>query len=111
MLIIFELYNKITLFFHMNRDAIGCQYPELAGSARAPDGMDILLLGAQGMGLPVRPSLPPCGEDLHGFWERDESGSADICDGKERGAGSGAAGSGWVEQGFRVAVPEHGHTD
>lgn len=45
----------------MNWDAIGFQYLELAGSTCAPDGMDILLLGVQGMGLPVRPSLliPP----------------------------------------------------
>ena len=45
----------------MNWDAIGCQYLELAGSACAPEGMDILLLGVQGTGLPAgsSPLIPP----------------------------------------------------
>lgn len=79
---VFEFYNKITLFFMLT--AIGCQYLELAGSACAPDGMDILLLGAQGTyGAASRTFLSDLswGEALHDSWQGDD----EFRNGKERG--------------------------
>lgn len=53
--------------------------------------MDIPLLGVWGTGLLVGPSPsdPSCGEAPRGPREGDDFGNAEMCDGRERGAGSG----------------------
>jgi len=85
MLIFFALYNKITLFFSLE---FGCNWLSVPGADRFclyTRSQGHTAAGSPGYGAAsgTFPSDPP--------WEGDDFGNTEMGDGKERGAGSGAA--------------------